>query len=282
MAIEQLGLSNYEARAYEALLKAESADASAIAERAGVPTGKIYSVLSGLERRSMVEVQNTRPKRFRAVEPKIALERLLEAHKREAESRYNSYCEKAAEIEKKLMKKPSREGNLFWTISLDKGRFSELIASREEYVGRELLLCTGGLEFEDYQQIEQFSCNFAGLLERGVQVRLLLCESDRARIEKIAKSAVGSFKKSQDGGKHAFLHPLLKFFGRGFQIRFSAENSVPFDVIDESEAMLKIRNPANSKEYFAVMAVKDAKLAQELKKKFLGMWGGAEEMKLRL
>lgn len=279
MAIEQMGLSNYEARAYEALLRVDSADAFLIAQKSGVPTGRIYSVLSELGRKNIIEVQNTRPKMFRAVEPKAAIERLLDTYRKEIDAGFEAYRERAAEIEKKLSKRSEKEGNLFWTISVDKSRFSELISSREEYVQKELLICTGGLELEDYQQLEQFTQLFASLLKKGVYIRLLLSKDDHRQIERLAKMAMTPSKKNPQG-KYAFLPLLLRFLGDGFQIRFSEGTSVPFDVMDGSEVMLKIRNPAKSSEYFAVMAIRNPKMAQELKKKFLDMWGKAEELKL--
>lgn len=50
----ELGLSEYEGRAYLALLEAGRASAYAVAQSAGLPTSKIYQAMQKLERREMV------------------------------------------------------------------------------------------------------------------------------------------------------------------------------------------------------------------------------------
>lgn len=73
--LQEYGLTEYESRAYLALLDLEVAEASQVAEVARVPRTKIYGALEGLEEKRLVRVIPERPKRF-AVEP---IENYLEA-----------------------------------------------------------------------------------------------------------------------------------------------------------------------------------------------------------
>lgn len=52
----QMGLSEYESRAYTALLKESPSTAYEIAKNSGIPTSKVYEVIKRLESRQMVQV----------------------------------------------------------------------------------------------------------------------------------------------------------------------------------------------------------------------------------
>jgi sugar-specific transcriptional regulator TrmB len=50
-----------------------------------VPYGKIYTVLEALAGKGFVEIQSSRPKKFRSVDPALALDSFLEKRKAESE-----------------------------------------------------------------------------------------------------------------------------------------------------------------------------------------------------
>ncbi len=52
--LQELGLSEYEAKAYVALVASNPAGAYAVAQSAGLPTSKIYQIMDKLQRRGMV------------------------------------------------------------------------------------------------------------------------------------------------------------------------------------------------------------------------------------
>lgn len=82
--LQDYGLTEYESKAYLALLDLEVAEASQVAEVARVPRTKIYGALDGLEEKRLVRVIPERPKRF-AVEPvENYIEELEERHRRKA------------------------------------------------------------------------------------------------------------------------------------------------------------------------------------------------------
>ncbi|MGE5559748.1 MAG: TrmB family transcriptional regulator [Chloroflexota bacterium] len=58
VGLQQLGLSEYEARAYMALLAAPGANGYEVAKRSGVPRAKIYEVLGGLVTKGAAHVGN--------------------------------------------------------------------------------------------------------------------------------------------------------------------------------------------------------------------------------
>jgi sugar-specific transcriptional regulator TrmB len=68
--LSELGFSEYEARSYLSLLKHQPATAYEVAKRAGLPTSKIYEVLSRLVEKSVVmEIMEKEKKRYIPIEP---------------------------------------------------------------------------------------------------------------------------------------------------------------------------------------------------------------------
>jgi sugar-specific transcriptional regulator TrmB len=77
LILKNLGLSEYEIRVFLTLLLSGSLNYRVLCRDSGVPTGKIYQILSTLESKGFVEISQDRPKIFKAVEPKKALRRRL-------------------------------------------------------------------------------------------------------------------------------------------------------------------------------------------------------------
>ena len=65
--LQEHGLTEYEARAYLALLELENSEASPVADLARVPRTKIYQALDGLESKKLLSVIPDRPKRYQVL-----------------------------------------------------------------------------------------------------------------------------------------------------------------------------------------------------------------------
>jgi sugar-specific transcriptional regulator TrmB len=73
--LKRLNLTEYEAKAYLALLRLGSADAKTLAETSGVPRTRIYDVIHGLERRNLVQRKfGDRPVLYMPTPPEVSLE----------------------------------------------------------------------------------------------------------------------------------------------------------------------------------------------------------------
>lgn len=68
-SLRELGLTDYEARAYAGLVSAGPSAAGELSELVNIPYSRIYDILSRLERRGWVEVQSGRPARYKAKAP---------------------------------------------------------------------------------------------------------------------------------------------------------------------------------------------------------------------
>ncbi|MDA4124336.1 MAG: hypothetical protein OK438_02615 [Thaumarchaeota archaeon] len=75
-ALEALGLTGSEVKAYVALLKGGTMTASDVSREARIPYSKVYDALESLHKRGWVEVQKSRPIVYTAKPPDTALEEL--------------------------------------------------------------------------------------------------------------------------------------------------------------------------------------------------------------
>ncbi|MEZ0345538.1 MAG: TrmB family transcriptional regulator sugar-binding domain-containing protein [Infirmifilum sp.] len=77
-ALLEFGLTPYEARVYLALSDGQPRTASEIVSLTGIPQPRVYSTLESLASKGLVEFILDKPKRYRAVDPRLALESLYE------------------------------------------------------------------------------------------------------------------------------------------------------------------------------------------------------------
>jgi len=75
-ALQTLGLTEWESRAYLALLEEAPATGYAIAKRAGIARAKIYEVLASLTARNIVQVSRGEPQKYGPLPPRELISRL--------------------------------------------------------------------------------------------------------------------------------------------------------------------------------------------------------------
>jgi len=80
-SLKEFGMSEYEAKAYLALTIHGSLSASLVSEKSKIPQSKVYDTLKSLVSKSLVEFWNGKPLRYKALEPVLALKKIIE-HKR--------------------------------------------------------------------------------------------------------------------------------------------------------------------------------------------------------
>jgi len=74
IALREIGLTEYETRAYLFLLQMGVTTASRISEHANVPYSKVYEVLNSLEKKGWIKTHSGRPRRYYPRSPAEALE----------------------------------------------------------------------------------------------------------------------------------------------------------------------------------------------------------------
>ncbi|PCR89485.1 TrmB family transcriptional regulator [Natrinema ejinorense] len=88
-AFEQLGLTSYEAKVFIALHRLSTGTARDVADGTDVPRSQVYSVADSLEERGLLEVQQSKPIRYRPVSVEEAREILREEFEHEQDRAFD-------------------------------------------------------------------------------------------------------------------------------------------------------------------------------------------------
>jgi sugar-specific transcriptional regulator TrmB len=268
--LRSFGLTKYESDVYLTLLRLGYADANLISSTSGVPLGRMYGILSSLQDKRIVRAQETRPRKFAAVEPGTALKYLLDAQRFKLEQASLEIGEMAGELEKELLGiKQSPQNKQFWTAALGTEETLDIILEQINQVTEEMCLTVGYPEFSKYlpsRNPEKSDTKKALLraLERGVKFRMLIDKNITYAEEP----------------KDETMKSIFKYLGKNLQCRTTTFTSTLFDVIDDDRINLKISSPVKKEELFAIVHVRDKKRAAEMKKHFEDMWEKAQALKL--
>jgi len=101
--LQRVGLTEYEAKAYLALLSTHLSTAIKVSEKSSVPRTKIYSVLASLERKNWIKIYSGVPLLFKAVEPLRVFEKAKEDYAEFLESVQTTLKEEVNDVKEKFV-----------------------------------------------------------------------------------------------------------------------------------------------------------------------------------
>ncbi|WGI17292.1 helix-turn-helix domain-containing protein [Methanonatronarchaeum sp. AMET-Sl] len=130
--LEELGLSNYEARTFIALNRLGRGTAREIYRVSDVPRSQIYGAAEELDKKGLVEIQRSKPMRFRPVELDEAEKKLQE----DFESKKESALTYIKNVKSELFD-TSEEKEDVWTIhgyETVNRRIRDIISESEDYI----------------------------------------------------------------------------------------------------------------------------------------------------
>ena len=268
--LKELGLSNYETEAYLKIVELGIAEASVICKETKIPFGRVYQELNSLANKGLIEVQNTRPKRYTAKKPRLAFKTLVLQKKENMETQLQKTIETASQIEKIISKKipTAPKERTFWTTAVGVEEAVEMIRSNFEETEKEICIIlhhTHPQEECDFKGSEATIFNEAiKATERGVKIKALLTEEFIITEMEILK---------EHGGKEKIMDKVeIRVMKRAFPSYF--------EVIDGEKVVLKVDNPNNPAQILAMVKIWDVKLAKEIREKFEEMWSEAKPLKL--
>ncbi|WP_459194307.1 TrmB family transcriptional regulator [Halosimplex sp. J119] len=252
----ELGLSSYEEKVYRALLSLGSATAQQVSEASGVPMGRIYDVLNGLDARDIVRSQSTDPTTYAAVDPETAVDRLLAERRRELSAQADRYEAIAAEIGPELAATKPAESR-FWTaplgsetaVSLER----DLFATAGETIRSAMSVPYADAPWERYEpEVDPFYESVGD----DVEVRVLghVAMAEAAPPETLADDAGAPPNVS---------------------VRVTTDLESTFDVIDDNEVSFHVPDPLDSGERLGVIHVRDDVMAGQLAEVFDRAWAEA-------
>ncbi len=267
--LRSFGLTKYEAGVYLTLLRLGSADANLISSTSGVPLGRMYSILHDLLEKRLIHSQETRPRKFVAVDPSTSIKYLIEAQRFKLKQQCLALDDMASELEKELLRiKRAPQNKQFWTAAMGADAVLDIIIEQLNMINKEMSLTVGYPEFSNYVRSKKPESDLAKAmlraLERGVKFRMLI---DRDL-------------NNSDTPMDENIKSIFRYLGKNLECRIITFSSTLFDVIDDDMVNIKINSPIRKEELFAIVHVRDKKLAVEMKEYFDKVWEEAEPMKL--
>lgn len=265
--LRDLGLSEYEARAYRALLKTGPTTAKELSRVSDVPMGRIYDVLNSIEQYNLVRSQTaSRPKKYVAVEPSTALERLLDDKKRELDEKAKQYEAIVDDLKGELeTAEPVEE--TFWTAAVGPDETVDLLTERLSAADERIImvLSTYTQQFFDVSEVGTVILDeFEAAIGRGVHIDLLM----RPDLVSILPESIGE-RYQESFATH-----------ENFSVRTSDNVSGTFNLIDQNEVVIEVPHPLKSQEAFAMIDLKDREFANSVREEFKPRWAVARELDL--
>ncbi|HEY9205055.1 MAG TPA: helix-turn-helix domain-containing protein [Candidatus Methanoperedens sp.] len=268
--LKMLGLNAYETRAYIALLSLGTADANEISARTRIPRGRIYDALNSLVENNLAELQESRPKKFQAVTPKIALKNLIEKKKKEYERKSRQLNRLVSEIESTMTEMMTNaDSNVFWIVTRNDRESADLLVNslaeaKNEYLSY-LVLEEKYSVSDEKIFLNRMVCNeIIRMLHRNVNMMFLLPERD-----------IKPLLSHLDGD---FISKVIPFIGKNMLIRTVDDVYTPIDVVDNEKVNIIVKNPSIPGQYLAAISFLDKDLANTLKKEFLVLWKKAKPL----
>jgi len=264
--LRDLGLSEYESRAYRTLLDTGPTTAKELSRASDVPMGRVYDVLNSLEGLDLVRSQTaSRPKRYAAVEPEAALDRLLAEKKRQLDEQKAQYEEIVDELTESLDAGETPE-EPFWTAALGPEEAADLLVERLETADERVVVVadTPTAQFDLDDLGDRIAGALSSALDRGVSVSILMHPE---LVDRLPRSVGRRYRR------HLQTH-------EDFAVRTSRDVSGTFELIDRIEVCIEVPHPLEVDRTFAVIDVKDPEFASGIQEAFDERWADAPELSL--
>jgi sugar-specific transcriptional regulator TrmB len=261
--LQDIGLNAYEAAAYISLLKFGVSEANVICKDAEVPYGKIYTVLEVLAGKGFVEVQTSRPKKFRAVDPEMALDFFFEKRKADFEKEIEvlkGFVEEAKQV-LSTVSVQKRKDEVFWTTAINESEIKKFATSVYGEVKRSVCVIPPVVGMPVFSFLLP---DIIKAIDRGVKIKLIISPrfiSLAYMLSRQEEEALGKLKK-------------------GMEIRLVQNSQSCFGVIDSSVVVLFQPHPQDRDRILSVVKIWDAGFAKNLNEEFEFLWKGGEKLDL--
>jgi sugar-specific transcriptional regulator TrmB len=260
-SLRDLGLSEYEARAFRSLLDTGPTTAKELSRASDVPMGRIYDVLNSLETYSLVRSQTaSRPKKYVAVEPDTALDRLLDDKKEELEAKAEQYEDIVSELGDQL-EAGDHVDEPFWTAAVGPEETLDLLLERLSAADDRIVVVGSppAQQVDLVEATERTVDELVAALERGVDVSLLV-ERDL-------------FERLPEATNRAYYERLSAY--ENYSARYSEHVSTTFELIDDLEVCIEVPHPLGREETFGVIDLTDPDFTADVSEAFADHWAEA-------
>lgn len=263
--LKRLGLSDYEVRAYLALLERKSLTATEIATVSGIPRTKVYDVTEYLMKKGLCSLVPGKINRYRASAIGTAADNLLRENERVFSERKVQIQEAAESLGKQLSAvygNNNEDDDPLEYIEIIKDphqihkRFLALVQKAKE----EVLVLTKPPFAASPEKSEDQLDQETEILKRGVKTRSIyeIAENDRGWLFQHLKRAVKA----------------------GEEARVIAELPMKMAIFDSRIVMYVLEDPLWKQKSFTTQVVEHRALAKALKLLFESLWEQAKDYRI--
>ncbi|WP_290810184.1 helix-turn-helix domain-containing protein [Halovivax sp.] len=257
-SLRDLGLSEYEARAYRALLDTGPTTAKELSRASDVPMGRIYDVLNSIEQYNLVRSQTaSRPKKYVAVEPSTALDRLLDDKRRELAEKADQYESIVDDLSDELVAAEPVEEK-FWTAAVGPDDTIDLLLERLTAADDSIVMVAADPSPQmDIRTVgEDVLDHLEEALDRDVSVNVLMT---RDLVDALSPNVGRRYRRTLQSRDD-------------FDVRTSEDVTGSFNLIDGVEVCIQVPNPLSSGETFGMIDLKDPEFASEVYEEYVPRW----------
>ncbi len=278
-ALRDLGLTKYEASAYSTLLKEGVTGAQELSRKSDIPVGKIYEVLSNLNNMGLVEFQRSRPRKYRAIKPTIALNNLFTKKEEETKNELENFKLKVAELETRFsdISQPDHTEVQFWSTLIGEEDIIKNLKSMLDETEKEILHVKPGKIAE--LLLEKKCIDHGSLIPLVIDEFIKAVEKD-VKIKTIIPQEIFviGLKEKIDQVQDTMLRAMIK---KNMEVRV-LNCDYDFILIDEYITYIPIPDPTQPKKMFGELKVYDKEYAGKLKDKFEELWVKGQKVDLNL
>jgi sugar-specific transcriptional regulator TrmB len=273
-----LGLTKYEVEAYIYVYENGVVEASDISKEANIPYGKIYETLNKLESFGFLEVQYTRPKKYRTKNANLALDEYLQKKRQILDQEYGTYEYLSKQIlnEMEEIDQNEKKETVFWRTAIGT-EIHDLYLSSLKGAKEEIFFFSPHTQ-HDLQYIEHED-NY-----HGHEEETSLNEIFTAIFKQITKENINI--KILYSGTHEckyFRDSFLPMFGLNsdihqLEIKASKKEIVtsPLLLIDNLITIFEIVDPTDNHSTLGITKIWDRKLTLKIKEKLEIIWENGE------
>lgn len=237
--LNDLGLTEYEAKAYLTLYKHGAQEGREVSKKSGIPPTRVYDALKSLVDKGLASLIEEKPMIFKPIEEGIKhfSENKIERIKKEG---------KEAEELLRSIQKPQREEKVHEKVTTVLGfkKMYNLFTSWQSQAQSEVNIFSVGEEvpYSIYREVKKSNA-------RGVKNRLIVTKYDKEN-EKVVK-------------KHKKM---------GFEVKYlDLSQEYTFSIVDKKKVMFNVRNPKNKEERISIFFDVPG-LARAMNEYFNSLW----------
>ncbi|WP_406659590.1 helix-turn-helix domain-containing protein [Methanolobus sp. ZRKC3] len=273
--LQDLGLTKYESTTYASLLKEGVIGAQELSRKSTVPVGKIYEVLSNLNNMGLVEFQRSRPRKYKAVKPSIALNNLYSKREEETKRELEEFKLRVSEIEDKFsnMAHPDHTEVKFWSTKMGEEDIIKDMRNLISEIELEILhvkpsrmidIMNKGECFDADKIIPVILDEFINAAKKGIKIRSVVPGDIFINAMKKKFAGIEDIDTKQKIIENINTRVL--------------ECEYDFTIIDDYLVYVPIPDPLEPSQMFGEMKMYDREYAQKLKMRFEELWSRGKKV----